>query len=602
MPIRVLPEDVASQIAAGEVVERPSSAVKELVENSIDAGSTDIRVETRSGGKQFIRVTDNGSGVSAAEAEVAFHRHSTSKLTTAADLARITTLGFRGEALASIAAVSRMTFVTRVSDEAVGTLLRLEGGRIVTRQESGRPPGTAVTVEDLFFNVPARLKFLRTDRTERRHIDAWLTRYALAYPGLRFTLSHDGKVVFQSPGQDRLRDVLVAVYGLEIGAALLEIAAASTDDQHPTSGIQVTGFVSPPSLHRANRTYITLFVNGRWVQDNSLAYAVVQAYHTLLPGGRYPLAVVMVHVPPADVDVNVHPAKSEVRFRDGDAVFRAVQRAVRHTLIQRSPVAAAVRPPTASRPDAHGETWPTSSAEWREQARGRGRERLRLAGLGAQQSEEQLRFEERVSGVEAGRSILAPATESLPPLRIVGQLGTTYIVAEGPAGMYLIDQPAAHERVLFERLLAERQRAAVASQTLLEPTPINLSPEAAGLLEEHLEILGSLGFQVEPFGGTTMLMRALPALLAQTDPTQVLEDIAAALGAGDAPMAGAVEETVARQVCKRAAVKAGQVMAQAEMEELVRALERCASPRTCPHGRPTMIHLSVEQLAREFGR
>jgi DNA mismatch repair protein MutL len=602
MPIRVLPEDVASQIAAGEVVERPSSAVTELVENSIDAGSTDIRVETRAGGKQLIRVTDNGSGVSAAEVEIAFHRHSTSKLTTAADLARITTLGFRGEALASIAAVSRMTFVTRVSDEVVGTLLRLEGGRIVTRQESGRPPGTAVTVEDLFFNVPARLKFLRTDRTERRHIDAWLTRYALAYPGLRFTLSHDGKVVFQSPGHDRLRDVLVAVYGLEIGATLLEIAAASTDDQHPTSAIQVTGFVSPPSLHRANRTYITLFVNGRWVQDTSLTYAVVQAYHTLLPGGRYPLAVVMVHVPPADVDVNVHPAKSEVRFRDGDAVFRAVQRAVRRTLIQQSPIAAAVRPLAAPRPDAHGETWPISSAQWREQARGRGRERLRMAGLGSRQSEEQLRFEERVSDGEAGRSVLAPSAEGLPPLRIVGQLGTTYIVAEGPAGMYLIDQHAAHERVLFERLLAERQRAAVASQTLLEPTPINLSPEAAGLLEEHLEILGSLGFQVEPFGGTTMLMRALPVLLAQTDPTQILEDIAAALSAGDAPLAGAVEETVARQVCKQAAVKAGQVMAQAEMEELVRALERCASPRTCPHGRPTMIHLSVEQLAREFGR
>jgi DNA mismatch repair protein MutL len=610
MPIRVLPEDVASQIAAGEVVERPSSAVKELVENGIDAGATDIRVETRAGGKQLIRVTDNGCGVSVAEAEVAFHRHSTSKLTTAADLARITTLGFRGEALASIAAVSRMTFVTRAYDEPVGTLLRLEGGRIVTRQESGRPSGTAVTVEDLFFNVPARLKFLRTDRTERRHIDAWLTRYALAYPRLRFTLGHDGKVVFQSPGHGRLRDVLVEVYGLEVGAALLEIAAAGGPGDQPSAvtveqsatGIQVTGFVSPPSLHRANRTYITLFVNGRWVQDTSLAYAVVQAYHTLLPGGRYPLAVVMVQVSPAEVDVNVHPAKSEVRFRDGDAVFRAVQRAVRHTLIQRSPVATAVRPLTAPQPDVHDQIWPTASAQWGEGTRGRGRERLRLAGLGSQQPGEQLRFEERASDVETGRSFLAPSAESLPPLRVVGQLGTTYIVAEGPSGMYLIDQHAAHERVLFERLLAERQRAAVASQALLEPTPISLSPEAAGLLEEHLDALGSLGFQVEPFGGNTVLVRAMPALLAQTDPTQVLEDIAAALGVGDAPLAGAIEETIARQVCKRAAVKAGQVMAQAEMEELIRSLERCASPRTCPHGRPTMIHLSVDQLAREFGR
>jgi DNA mismatch repair protein MutL len=603
MPIRVLPEDVASQIAAGEVVERPSSVVKELVENSIDAGSSDIRVETYAGGKQLIRVTDNGCGVSTAEVEVAFQRHSTSKLITADDLACITTLGFRGEALASIAAVSRVTFVTRVSEEPVGTLLRMEGGQITARQESGRPMGTAVTVEDLFFNIPARRKFLRTERTERRHIDAWLTRYALAYPGLRFTLSHDGKTVFRSPGQNRLRDVLVEVYGLEVGAALLGIATANgATDQHPVSSIQVTGFVSPPSLHRANRTYITLFVNGRWVQDTSLAYAVVQAYHTLLPGGRYPLAVVMVHVPPEDVDVNVHPAKSEVRFRDGDAVFRAVQKAVRHTLIQRSPVPTAVRPLTAGRPDAFGGVWPTSSAQWREEARGRGRERLRLAGLTPQHPSEQLRFEQRSSDVAAGRPILVPSADSLPPLRVVGQLGATYIVAEGPAGMYLIDQHAAHERVLFERMLAERQRADVASQALLEPRPVNLSPEVAGLLEEYLEVLGSLGFQVEPFGGTTMLVRALPALLAQTDATQVLEDVAAALDAGDAPLAGPIEEIIARQVCKQAAVKAGQVMAQAEMEELVRALERCASPRTCPHGRPTMIHLSVEQLAREFGR
>jgi DNA mismatch repair protein MutL len=596
MPIRVLSEDVASQIAAGEVVERPSSVVKELVENSIDAGARDVRVETRAGGKRLIRVTDDGCGVPAVEAEIAFHRHSTSKLTTADDLAHIATLGFRGEALASIAAVSRVTFVTRAAGEPVGTLLRLEGGRVITRQESGRPPGTAVTVEELFFNVPARRKFLRTERTERRHIDAWLTRYAMAYPGVRFTLSHDGKAVFQSPGNDRLRDVLVAVYGLEIGAALLEIAhdepSAISNRQLPVPGPQVTGFVSPPSLHRANRSYITLIINGRWVQDARLTYAVVQAYHTLLPSGRYPLGVVMVKMPPGDVDVNVHPAKLEVRFRDGDAVFRAVQKGVRRTLIQRSPVPVAVRPPTA---------WSTASAQWREGARERGRERL--AGLRPQPAEEQLRFEEAPPDVGAASGgTLVPSAERLPPLRVVGQLGATYIVAEGPAGMYLIDQHAAHERVLFERLLAEREGARVASQVLLEPQPVELAPETAGLLEEHLGVLSSLGFQMEPFGGTTMLVRALPPLVAETAPHQVLEDVAAALDAGDAPLASTVEEAVARQVCKRAAIKAGQVMAQAEMEELIRALEQCAAPRTCPHGRPTMIHLSVEQLAREFGR
>ncbi len=585
MPIRVLSEQVASQIAAGEVVERPASVVKELVENSIDASATDVQVETRGGGKEFLRVVDDGCGVPAAEVQVAFQRHSTSKLTTADDLSHITTLGFRGEALASIASVSRMTFVTRAADEPVGTLLRLEGGRVVAQQESGRPPGTAVTVEDLFFNVPARRKFLRTDRTERGHIDGWLTRYAMAYPDLRFTLSHDGRGVFQSPGNGKLRDVLVAVYGLEIGAALLETLPGEQG-----ASIRVSGFVSPPSLHRANRSYITLFVNGRWVQDTRLTYATIQAYHTLLPSGRYPLAVVMVQMPPEEVDVNVHPAKAEVRFSDGDAAFRAVQRTVRRTLMERSPVPVAARPATS---------WPTASPSTLRQE-----ERLeRLAGLRSHPGGEQLRFEERPAGATTpDGSILVPSADRLPPLRVIGQVGATYIIAEGPQGLYLLDQHAAHERVLFEQLLAEQERAAVASQALLEPLPVELSPEALGTLEDHLEPLNSLGFQAEPFGGTTLLVRAIPALVAGEHPREVLEDIAAALVAGDAPLSARVEESIARSVCKRAAIKAGQVMAREEMEELIRGLERCTSPRTCPHGRPTMIHLSVEQLAHEFGR
>ena len=584
MPIRVLSEEVASQIAAGEVVERPSSVVKELIENAIDAGAHDVRIEVRTGGKQLVRVSDDGCGIPAAEVKLAFHRHSTSKLSTADELARITTLGFRGEALASIAAVSRVTLATRSTDEPVGTLLRLEAGRVVTHQESGRPPGTAATMENLFFNMPARRKFLRSERTERRHIDACIARYAMAYPELRFTLSHDGRVILQSPGNGRLRDVLVAVYGLEVGAAVLEI---SSGDQHQAPCIQVRGLVSPPSLHRANRSYMTLFVNGRWVQDTRLTYAIIQAYHALLPTGRYPLAMVMVALPPEDVDVNVHPTKAEVRFRDGDTVFRAVQKAVRRTLIDQSPVPAV--------------TWSsaTGSAHYGQR---REAHRGRLRSLIPHPTGEQLRFEAERSRVDALGHTIAPPGGTLPPLRVVGQLKTTYIVAEGPEGMYLLDQHAAHERVLFERLLAERQKSEVVSQALLEPMPVELSPEAASLLEEHLEVLSSLGFQVEPFGGTTVLVRALPVIAVSADPALVLEDVAAALLAGNAPIEYSVEEVVARQVCKQAAVKAGQVMAQAEIEELVRALEQCASPRTCPHGRPTMIHLSVAQLASEFGR
>ena len=585
MPIQVLAEDVVSQIAAGEVVERPASVVKELVENSIDAGASDIRVETRGGGVAFIRVTDDGCGIPVAEAEIAFQRHSTSKLTTADDLSAITTLGFRGEALASIAAVSRMTLATRAADEPLGTLLRLEAGRLVTRQEAGRTPGTAVTTEELFFNVPARRKFLRAERTERRHIDAFTTRYAMAYPRIRFTLSHGGRVVFQSPGNDRLRDVIIAVYGLEVGAAVLDIIPDA-----PVQGprIQVTGLTSPPAFHRANRNFITLFVNGRWVQDSRLNYAVIQAYHTLLPTGRYPLAVAMIAMPPEDVDVNVHPAKAEVRFRDSDSVFRAVQRAIRHTLLERAPV------PTVRRPL----TWNGLPSQRRDDHRGRLMS-LRPRPLGAQ-----MQLDGDAGSRETGPRGQAPpdAAGRLPPLRVVGQVGATYIIAEGPEGLYLIDQHAAHERVLFEQLSAGHLQTEVASQTLLEPQPVDLSPEAFSILEAHLEALGRLGFQVEPFGGTTLLVRTLPTIALGANAAAVLEDVAAALLAGDTPLASTVEETIARQVCKRAAVKAGQVMAQEEMEALIRSLERCASPRTCPHGRPTMIHLSVAQLSSEFGR
>ena len=571
MGIHVLPPEVASQIAAGEVVERPSSVVKELVENSIDAGARDVRVEVRRGGKTFIRVTDDGCGIPAAEVERAFHRHATSKLTTAEDLERIATLGFRGEALASIAAVSRVTMVTRAAEEEVGTLIRLEGGRVIDRRSSGRPPGTTVTVEDLFFNVPARRKFLRSDLTERRHIDAWLTRYALAYPHLRFTVVHDGRETFRSPGNGRVREVLVAVFGPEVGGALLEILEEATVDGR----VRVSGFVSPPSIHRANRGHITLFVNGRWVQDARLTYAVIQAYHTLLPTGRYPVAVVSVDLPPEEVDVNVHPAKVEVRFRDADGVFRAVQRAVRRTVVGSAPV------PSVS---------PPAPARWAERDRPTVVHRL----------VEVPQAESAAAPLQPPLGPL-PGPGGLPPLRVIGQVGATYIVAEGPDGLYLIDQHAAHERVLYEEMMARREEG-VPSQRLLEPAMVEVGPEVAPLVEARLGTLARLGMEVEPFGGNHFLVRSLPAVLAHARPAEVLLEVAEALGEARSPVDREVEEAIVRGICKRAAVKAGQVLTREEMEGLIRSLERCASPRTCPHGRPTMIRITVEQLAREFGR
>ncbi len=626
MPIRVLPDQVASQIAAGEVVERPASVIKELIENAIDAGAKDVRIEVQAGGIRQMRILDDGCGIPTQEVELAFARHSTSKLTTLDDLERIHTLGFRGEALASIASVARVTLVTRDREETVGTQLRLEGGQIINRQPSGRPPGTDITISDLFFNVPARRKFLRTERTERRHIDNLVTRYAMAYPDLRFTLLHNGRTTFQTHGSGDLSEVLIAVYGPDNASQMLPISNKAAA-QASQDAIQVSGYVSAPTLHRSNRSEITLFVNGRWVENQSLTYAITQAYHTLLMTKRYPMAVVKVRLSPQDVDVNVHPAKTQVRFRDGDAVFRAVQRTVRHALVDQASVphihAASTTSGEASAASRTDSEWPGGWPTPEQVAR---RAQLRAIGTRPDRrvkgSDGQFSFKlapsqtgdvelvrrpgdgvrAKASHADGGQdSTLPPQPHpQVPPLRVVGQLGLTYIVAEGPEGLFLIDQHAAHERVLYEKFMAQKKKAA--TQSLLEPATIELTAEGKSLVEEHLEALGTLGFDVQPFGGNTVLVRAVPAELADSDPQTLFNEIVADLQVGDAPLAEEIEARITRRVCKQAAIKAGQKLSQPEMEALIRQLEACTSPRTCPHGRPTMIHMSAKQLAQEFGR
>ncbi|MFN4293966.1 MAG: DNA mismatch repair endonuclease MutL [Thermoflexales bacterium] len=601
MPIHILPDALVACIAAGEVVERPASVVKELVENAIDAGATDIRIECAEGGKRLIRVSDNGGGIPSAEAPLAFAHHATSKLARAEDLAEIRTLGFRGEALASIAAVGQVTCATRHADEASGTLLRFDGGRLIGQERIGRTPGTTMTVEHLFARMPARLKFLKSTQTERGHIDGMVTRYALAYPHIRFTLVHDGRVSFQSLGAGNLRDVLVDVYGADAAAQMVEVGAAASDA--PESSIQVYGYASLPTLDHANRSKITLFVNGRPVQDAKLSYAVAQAYHTLLMTGRYPVAVIMVRVPPAEVDVNVHPAKAEVRFRDADAVFGAVQRAVRRALLDN------MTPPEA--PTALSK-WPADRREAIAPAAGDDRPSgdaqpaaATQPSLGGSEAWARVGIARQTGALGAPTAAALPTTpaaRNLPALRILGQLAESYILAEGPEGLYLIDQHAAHERVLWERLLAQHELGALPSQHLLDPAPVTLPAESVHLLEEQLDMLRGLGFEIEPFGGNTFLVRAAPALMIQDDIAAALREIVADLEMGDAALRRDLEARVLRRVCKRMAIKAGRVLSFAEMQALVRDLEACESPRTCPHGRPTMIYLGLKQIEREFGR
>lgn len=585
MPIHILPDDLASKIAAGEVIERPASVVKELIENSIDAGAREIHVEIRGGGQRFIRVADDGCGIPAAEVALAFARHATSKLNSVDDLFRIQTLGFRGEALPSIAAVARVTLITRARDESIGTQIRVDGGKIIEQRAHGAPGGTIVTVEELFRHVPARLKFLKTPATEAGRIADLVNAYALAYPARRFSLVTDERLLFQSPGTGKLFDVLVKAFGIDVAKEMLEIGDSrlgidSSPISHLQPPIRITGYISPPHLHRATRKYMLFFVNHRWVQDRTLQHAVIEAYHTALMVGRAPMVVLDITLPPEAVDVNVHPAKSEVRFRDTSAVFRAVQQTVRAALTMHAPIPTINLPPrTVS---------PTISQQ-------------------ALELQRPLTDDQGPTTDQAPISHLhAPTTPSphppMPMLRVLGQILSTYIIAEGPDGLYLIDQHAAHERVLYEQWMAARAGATVATQELLDPLPLRLTPAQLAALETHRDALASVGFHLEEFGTQTLLLRAVPAVMQAGEPREVLMRLLDELEQGEEPLEKSAEARLIASVCKSIAIKGGQVLSLDEMRELVRRLEQTRAPRTCPHGRPTMIQLSISQLQKEFGR
>ncbi len=575
--IRILPEEVAARIAAGEVIERPASVVKELVENSIDAGATDITIEIGAGGRRLIRVIDNGEGIPSDDVPLAFQRYATSKLQAIGDLAHISTLGFRGEALPSIAAVAQVTMATRANGEEVGTLMRLEGGRVIRREGRGAARGTVVTVENLFYNTPARRKFLRSQSTEGRRVSELVTYYAMAYPGLRFSLLTDGRTAFQSKGSGELYDVLVDAYGLEIAQQMLEIEV----DSPTKSAIHVRGFVSDPILHRSNSRHMTVLVNGRWVRDRLVSYAIREAYVGLLPKGRHPIVVVKVKLPPDWVDINVHPAKSEIRFRDSGEVFAVVQRAVRQTIVRKARL-----PPTAL-----GFGWEGAVDTAGGPPVGAYRSPTPFHGELALEVQ---RTEKPMSSAQL------PDSGKLPMLRVLGQLGRAYIVAESPTGMYLIDQHAAHERVLYERLQRQRAKAGVSSQGILEPLVLETGPLQAERIEERLANLRQFGFEIEPFGGDTYLVRAVPAVLQGSRLNQVILDIIDDAWSDD--RAPSWEEGFVTSLACHGAMKSGQTLSLEEMQELVRQLEETSLPRTCPHGRPTMLHVSAERLEREFGR
>lgn len=593
MPIRVLDATVAAQIAAGEVIERPASVVRELVENALDAGARRVVVEARGGGLREIRVQDDGCGIPADEVELAFARHATSKLSTADDLWSIATLGFRGEALPSIAAVAQVVCITRAVDADTGVELRIAGGETQAILPRGCSPGTTISVRNLFYNTPVRRDFLRSDATESAAITAVVTQYALAYPEVRFNLSIDGRATLQTSGNGDLRAATIEVYGLDVARQLLAVDAAVGEG---IDHVRVSGLVSPPGLTRSSRAAIHLFINRRAIQPRGqIAIVLEEAYHTMLMKGRHPMAILNIDVHPAAVDVNVHPTKSEVKFRNTTQVMSVLGRAVRAALLE-----SGVRPWGAPGVPASLDT---------------AQRRFELRRLGvspesawdappppvspASEGDWGSAWQREPAALPASQP--AVQTSKLPPLRVVGQIAQSYIIAESPDGIYLIDQHAAHERIAYERLMAQRGAGAIESQELLIPQVVDLPPTAHDVLLAAADQLAEWGFAIEPFG-RSLRIRAIPAVLYPGDLATALLEIADHLSGRGGTTPHDWREALLITLSCHTSVRAGQTLSFDEMRGLVLQLEQCASPRTCPHGRPTMILLTTTQIERQFGR
>lgn len=597
MPIRILAPHEAAKIAAGEVIERPASVVKELVENSLDAGATQISVEVREGGLALIRVADNGRGIEPGELRLAFERHATSKVATEDDLWRIATLGFRGEALPSIAAAGDVELISRVTGNDVGARIRLRDGEVADEGSGAASPGTVFSVRRLFSSQPARLKFIRSPGSESTQVTSVVSHYAMAYPEVRFDLVIDGRMALQTPGNGSLTDAVAAVYGADVAAAAIEIDAPPEHEGAPG----VRGVAVEPRLHRASRNYIGLYVNRRWVKNRALTFAVEEAYQGMLPIGRHPIAVLDLRIPPDEVDVNVHPTKAEVRLRNERAVFAVLQRSVRRALSASATVPSA-SPSLWSGGPAPSERPPLFLRQTPVQTRLASLEsRQQTADSNAPAITDSSR---ETTELEAGAAA-ATMIERLPLLRAVGQVGNTYVIAEGPDGMYLVDQHAAHERVLYEHALAAVRAGTPDVQGLLEPLTVELSAPHRALVSEYAAAFEHLGFDIEHFGDAAFVVRTVPSPLAGGDVARHIVELLDRM-ARDAGSEGEAardpQHCVAASLACHAAVRAGMAMSPVEQRELLQQLEASESPRTCPHGRPTMIHLTSDAIAREFRR
>lgn len=591
--IILLDEATANQIAAGEVVERPASVVKELVENSFDAGATRITIEIAGGGLDEIKVVDNGCGMDEEDSATAFRRHATSKISSINDLEEICSLGFRGEALPSIAAVSKTVLITRPPEAVSGTRLEVQGGRIMSVSPAGCPPGASISIKELFFNTPARLKYMKSRSTEAGHISEIATKLALARPDVGIRLAVDGRTVFHSPGSGDLLEAAAAVYGPGTAREMLALSAAE-------DSITVSGLLAPPSVNRSTKKHITVIINGRYVRNYLAAAAIAEGYGTLMPRGRHPLAVLVVVMDPRLLDINVHPSKMVVRVTREDRLFNLIRRSVGAAL-RTDKIIPSFNPVEPGIKYNSGERSAYPSLPLKPRPAGIIPAYNPEGGLVAEET--QIRIETGAPEPSPEHGLCGQAGDLLDGVFPIGFLPPTYILAGGKSGLFIIDHHAAHERILYEKFLGILSLQSVESQILLVPAVIHLSPGEYQAAEENLELLASLGINASPFGSGSVLIREIPAGLLLNSAEELIGDLLEYLPEqGSSGRREEIAQKIATSAACRAAVKSGTRSTLEEAWEIIHGLKETRVPYTCPHGRPTLISITEQELKARFRR
>ncbi len=580
--IILLDDHLISKIAAGEVIERPASVIKELTENSIDAGATQITVEVEDGGKKLMRITDNGTGMTKKEAGLALMRHATSKIKDESDLSSIHTLGFRGEALASIVSVSRFSLKTKTKDIPAGTEITQDGAEERTIKEIGIPNGTTITVKDIFFNTPARQKYLKSSSTELANIIDVITSYTLIYPQIHFKLISNASTLFTSPKTHDMQANIATIYGRDVAENMLKLS-------YDTSAIKIAGYISKPSLTRAGKRQQSIYVNKRHIKNKLITRALYDAYHTYLPIGRHPVFIISLDIDPKIIDVNVHPAKTEIRIEKENNLYEAVYSAVKSSLEKNElipevkdnttqkkipvPYTRSTQPYTPQKTNYIPTKTPSYSPK------------IAPRQLMIKETEKDITF------------------QKLPDMQIISQITNSYIIAESEDSMYMIDQHAAHERINYEKLKKTKGNKPNESQTLLNPKIIELSQKDAAILNEKKELLKVTGFDIEPYSDNSFSVRAIPVILgkqySESNITDVINDIIEAARITDIDN---LKDSIIKMIACKASIKAGERLTDKQMLDILKELDTCDAPYTCPHGRPTIIEMTMKEIEKRFRR